>query len=90
MTRKTRAQQSPVDLAIANMPARRPRRWWERVDTAHQQIMDELAAAWFSGRLGSELKPASEAIARTLAELGVVEISFQGVQKWLQGLQRKA
>lgn len=79
---------SVVDQAVANLRTRQPAAWWHRVDPKHKAVMDELAAAWFDGRLGKEMKPASEAIAKTLGDLGVAKIGFQGVQHWLRNARK--
>ena len=85
---KTAKAASVVDQALANLRVRKPQAWWYRVDPKHKAVMDELAAAWFDGKLGKEMRPASEAIAKTLKDLGVATIGHQGVQQWLRSVRR--
>lgn len=79
---------SVVDQALANLRVRQQTAWWSRVDPKHKAAVDELAAAWLDGKLGKELKPASEAIAKTLGDLGIAKIGFQGVQHWLRNARK--
>lgn len=85
-----RPESGVVDRALANLRTRKPAAWWHNVDPKHQQAIDDLMNAWLDGRLGSSLKAAAEAISKTLGDLGIAKIGFQGVQQWLKSVGRKA
>lgn len=76
-----------AELAASLVPVRRgvlP--WYREVAPEHQPVLDELAQAWLDGRLGVKLKPAAEGIAATLSQLGVANVKFNAVQRWLEQL----
>jgi len=73
-----------LEMAIAHLPGPRRLGWWQRIDPKDQPTLDELEAAWRAGKLGPFLRPAANAIAKTLTELGIATVQVQGVQTWLK------
>lgn len=60
-----------------------PRRWYRNVAPEHLPVVEELLAAWKSGRLGRSKKPAACAIAKILHDRGISSIGHNGVIAWL-------
>lgn len=75
---------SVVDAIATAIPGSiGPRKWWERVDAAHRDVLTAIDAAWREGRFGRKKYPAARAISAKLAELGIATVGPQGVIAWL-------
>ena len=71
----------------ALIPPPRPTRWFDRVSDDQAVVIQEIADAWTSGRLGETARTVSKAIATRLAAAGV-HISHNTVREWLRDLKR--
>ena len=60
-----------------------PRKWWERADAIHADVLTAIDVAWREGRFGRKKYPAARAISAKLAELGIATVGPQGVIAWL-------
>lgn len=59
------------------------RPWWERAEPEHQELLDEIHAAWYRGDLGTRQITAAKQISKLLATYGIT-IGEQGVITWLK------
>jgi hypothetical protein len=57
--------------------------WYERVAPEHQAELEELRAAWKSGKLKVRRNTAARIIAAHLHERGIATVGTQGVCEWL-------
>jgi hypothetical protein len=80
------AKTSLLDKIRANIPPNgRETRWESKVAAEHQKTLEEIRAAWLAGAFGSQIHPASAAVAKTLREEGIAQVGQDGVRRWLKG-----
>ena len=71
----------------SEVPASRPRRWFQRLDQEQRQLLDVIGKAWLAGELGPAARPLAPVIARRLQESGV-NVTPYTVREWLSELKR--
>lgn len=83
MARKKTADIVAELAASIEAKPRGSRPWWERVELQHQELLEEIHAAWYRGDLGTRQITAAKQISRLLSTCGIT-IGEQGVIAWLK------
>lgn len=60
-----------------------PKPWFRMYYAEHGDTLKSIHDAWHGGSLGKHVNPASRAIAKKLASLGI-NIGTDGVRRWLR------
>ena len=84
------AKVSIVEAIAAELRARPTgnKPWWLRVKPEHVATLEEIKAAWRSGKLGTKKLPAAKLIAKALNDGGIASVGHNGVISWLDENRR--
>lgn len=86
-TRKTTTHSSHSiadEVAAAIKPLRTCIAWYDRVDSQHRPLLDEILAGWQSGRYGERKSAAARAIASVLKARRIADVKEGAVASWLE------
>lgn len=78
------AKKSAVDEIASSIPEKRRLSWEFRVAGEHVGTLEDIKAAYNSGKFGRHKEPAANAISDYLQKNGIAQIGPQGVLAWLE------
>lgn len=84
-TTTTPSSRSIIDeVAAAVRPLRTSPAWYDRLESQHQPLLDEIIAGWRSGRYGERKSVAARAIASVLKARKIADVREGAVVAWLE------
>lgn len=72
------------EVAAAIKPLRTSPAWYDRLESQHQPLLDEIIAGWRSGRYGERKSVAARAIASVLKARKIADVREGAVVAWLE------